>query len=291
MKNMSTTLSSRQQAAASRPKSATNWPKWLREPLLHFIVLGGLLFAADYAIVGNADDTHTIVITEEIDNESEDLFEAARGREPNKEEMTALQRVWLDNEILYREGLAMQLDKGDDAIRERVIFKALSVIDTNLKQPQADEAALRAWFEQHREKYDEPPRFDFQEAVLAGENSEAAIREFVDRLNNGTPGDAEAGLRVFKGRPRANLEQTYGAEFANALESAPAGAWRALPTNQGWRAIRLDAAASSKPAVFEAYRGVVQQDWTDAKMAELRTAAVRELGKKYQVKIEQVMVE
>lgn len=288
---MSTVFSSPSKAATAQPNSKSQWPKWLREPLLHFVVLGGLLFAADYAMVGNADDAHTIVITEEIDNESEDIFEAARGREPNKEEMTALQRVWLDNEILYREGLAMQLDKGDDAIRERVIFKALSVIDTNLKPPQADEAALRAWFEQHREKYDEPPRFDFQEAVLAGDNSESAVREFVERLNNGTPGDAEAGLRVFKGRPRANLEQTYGAEFAKALENAPAGEWRALPTNQGWRAMRLDAAASPKPAVFEAYRGVVQQDWTDAKMAEMRTAAVRELGKKYQVKIEQVMVE
>lgn len=185
----------------------------------------------------------------------------------------------------------VQLHKGDDTIRERLIFKALSVIDSNLKQPPADDATLRAWFEQHREKYNEPARFDFQEAVLAGENSETVVRDFVGRLNSGAPGDAEAGLRVFKGRPRANLEQTYGAEFASALESSLLGEWRALPTTQGWRAIRLDALAGAKPAVFEAFRGVVLQDWTDAKMAELHTAAVRELGKKYQVKIEQVIVE
>jgi hypothetical protein len=39
----------------------------------------------------------------------------------------------------------------------------------------------------------------FQEAALSGDSSEAAVREFVNALNSGTPGDAKAGLRVFKG--------------------------------------------------------------------------------------------
>ncbi|MFX6930183.1 hypothetical protein ABTH73_19595, partial [Acinetobacter baumannii] len=90
---------------------------------------------------------------------------ASRGREPNAEELAALRRVWLDNEVLYREGLALQVDKGDSAIRERVIFKALSVVDANTKLPAVTDEVLRKWFEGHRVKYDEPPRFDFQEAV------------------------------------------------------------------------------------------------------------------------------
>ena len=71
--------------------------------------------------------------------------------------------------MLYREGLALQLDKGDTAIRERVIFKALSVVDSGLKLPEHDDKLLQAWFEQHRAKYDDPARFDFQEAQLAGD--------------------------------------------------------------------------------------------------------------------------
>ncbi|HWH80825.1 MAG TPA: peptidyl-prolyl cis-trans isomerase, partial [Burkholderiaceae bacterium] len=210
--------------ALRRPRAS---PTWTREPLLHFALLGALLFGADHLLAQRADDPHTIVVGAEVDREAAQVFQAARGRAPSADELAALRRVWLDNEVLYREGLALQVDKGDTAIRERVIFKALSVVDAGTRLPAHDDALLRRWFEAHRAKYDEPARFDFQEAVLAGESSEAMVRAFADALNAGTPGDAKAGLRVFKGRPHANLEQSYGAEFARALESAPPGEWRA----------------------------------------------------------------
>ena len=106
--------------------------------------LGGLLFAVDHVLVGRADDPRTIVVGAEVDSEAIETFKAARGRAPNEEELEALRRVWLDNEVLYREGLALQVDKGDTAIRERVIFKALSVVDSNVKLPPPDDKVLRA---------------------------------------------------------------------------------------------------------------------------------------------------
>jgi hypothetical protein len=259
---------------------------WLREPLLHFVVLGGALFGVDHVLVDEDDDPHTIIVGADVDREARETFKASRGREPNAEELAALHRVWLDNEVLYREGLALQVDKGDPAIRERVIFKALSVIDSNVRAPSADDKALRAWFDGHRDKYDEPARYDFQEAALSGDSSEAAVREFVNALNSGTPGDAKAGLRVFKGRPKASLVESYGPEFARALAEAQPNTWHALQTRDGWRAMRLDAISPPKPAVFELLRGVVLHDWIDATAAEQRTAVVRALAKKYKVKYE-----
>ncbi|WP_290659756.1 peptidylprolyl isomerase [Aquabacterium sp.] len=258
----------------------------MREPLLHFLVLGGLLFAADHHLVTRTDDPHTIVVGAAVDKEARDTFKATRGHDPSAPEMAALRRVWLDNEVLYREGLSLQVDKGDIAIRERVIFKALSVVDANTKLPPVGDKVLRQWFDSHRAKYDEPARFDFQEAVLSGEASEEAVRAFVAALNGGTPGDANAGLRVFKARPLSNLVQSYGADFAKALEAAPAGEWRTQQSKEGWRAIRLDAIKHPQTASFEALRAVVLQDWTDATLSEQRSAAVRALEKKYKVKFE-----
>jgi PPIC-type PPIASE domain len=283
---MSTTLSNSTTRCATQPGRKTSVPDWWREPLLHFVVLGGLLFAADHVLVGRTSDPRTIVVDAQVDNEARQLFKTSRGREPNEDELYALRRIWLDNEVLYREGLVLQVDRGDKAIRERVIFKALSVVDANVKLPPFDENLLREWFEAHRARYDEPARFDFQEAVLAGDTSESEIRAFVDALNAGAPGDAKAGLRVFKGRPHPNLVQSYGAEFAKALAEAAAGEWRALPTHDGLRAMRLEAITSPKPAAFERLRGVVLQDWTDTVMADQRTAAVRALARKYTVKVE-----
>jgi len=262
-------------------------PAWLREPLLHFVLLGAALFALDHALVSRQDDPRTIVVGAEVDAEARRLFAAASGRAPNADELKALRERWVDNEVLYRYGLTMQVDRGDAAIRERVIFKALSVVDAGVKPPAIDEQVLRAWFDGHRAQYDEPARYDFQEAVLAGEASEAAVRAFVETLNKGASDDTGAGLRVFKGRPHANIEQSYGAEFAKALEAAPPGGeWRAYATRDGWRAMRLDASVPARPAVFESLHGVLLQDYTDAKMSAQRSAAVRALAKQYTVKYE-----
>lgn len=269
--------------SAETVPSAPARAAWLREPLLHFLVLGAALFAVDHVLISRADDPHTIVVDAEVDKEARDTFRAARGQEPDAKQLAALRQVWLDNEVLYREGLALRVDRGDVSIRERVIFKAISIVESGLKQPEASDPVLRAWFDARKAQYDEPARYDFQEAVLSGENTEAAVRAFVKELNSGT-GSTRAGLRVFKGRPHADLEQGYGAGAAQVLEAAAPGVeWQAVQTRDAWRAMRVDAVTGGKAASFEALRNVVLQDWTDATMAEQRTAAVRALAKKYKI--------
>lgn len=270
------------------PATRRDAPRWLREPLLHFVLIGAALFALDHALLAQRDDPRQIVIDARVDADAAELFRAARGRLPDADERRALRRTWLDNEVLYREGLALGVDKGDSAIRERVIFKALSVVDANDQPPPADTTRLRAWFEQHRARYDEPARFDFEEAVLPGDAGEAAVQALADTLAKGQPGEIEAGLRVFKGRPRANLVEGYGEDFTRAFEQAEPGRWRAWRTRGRLRAMRLVALAPPQPAQFEKLLPVVRQDWVDATMSEQRTAAVRALAQKYRLRYDGV---
>ena len=258
-------------------------PGWLREPLLHFVVLGAALFGVDQVLVSRAGDPHAIRVDAAVDAQARQIFKDARGRDPNGEELHALRQVWLDNEVLYREGLAQQLDKGDPAIRDRVIFKALSVIEAGLKLPQFDDALLRGWFEQHRDKYDGPARFDYQEAVLPGNPVRADLEALAAQLATGKPGESEASLRVFTGRPHSNLVQSYGLRFAKAIEESPANEWRVLESQDGPRLVQLTGSTPPRPAQFETLRGVVLQDWTDTTMAEQRTGVVRSMAKKYRV--------
>ncbi|HUQ10346.1 MAG TPA: peptidylprolyl isomerase [Steroidobacteraceae bacterium] len=282
---MSTTLVEDSVAVRKPAKARAALPPWAREPLLHFILLGGVLFAADHMLASRKDDPRVITIDPEVDAQAVKVFKDARGHAPNEQELYALRRVWLDNEVLYREGMAMGLDKGDNAIRERVIFKALSVVDANVKKPEIDEAGLRKWFEAHRSRYDEPARFDFEEAVISGKHTDDVARSFADALNAGNPGEIEAGLRMFTHRPHANIVEAYGAEFASALEASPPGEWRALPGKDGMRVMRLKSTSPPKPAQFEELGGIVYQDWTDSVMSEQRSEAVRALAKKYTVKL------
>ena len=75
---MSTTLRS-----FLAPLRRPDWPGWLREPLLHFVVLGGLLFAVDHVLVGRADDPNLIVVGADVELEARQLFKASRGRDPS----------------------------------------------------------------------------------------------------------------------------------------------------------------------------------------------------------------
>ncbi len=279
-----TSLSTERPSSTGRARTGHGW---LREPLLHFVVLGALLFALDHFIVGRADDPRTIVVDPAVDNDARQVFRNARGREPNEEELYALRRIWLDNEVLYREGLALGVDKGDSAIRERVIFKMLSLVDTDLKLPPYDDKLLNEWFEKNRQKYDEPARYDFQEAVLVGgplRGGRARLRGHAEpRQGRGV----ECGTARVQGPPpfqhRPGIRRRVR-EDARSLTDRPMA--RSCAHAMAGARCSSNAISPPKPAVYEAVRGVVLQDWTDATMAEKRTAAVRALAKKYTVKYE-----
>jgi hypothetical protein len=266
--------------------SSTRKRSWLSEPLLHFVVLGALVFALDHVLVTRADDPHTIIVSADVNKELADMFKDSRRRPPTPEELKSLQKVWLDNEVLYREGLANGLDRGDQMLRDRIIFKSIGLIETGVKVRAPDDQVLETWFEQHRDKYDEVPRVSFEEAALSGTNDEAEVRSFVNALNAGTPGDAKAGLRVFKARPVSTIDQAYGADFAKSLQSLPLNSWSAVQTRDGWRAIRVTEVRAAVRADFDQQHAAILADWKDANASDQRTAAVRELWKKYRIRYE-----
>ena len=107
----------------------------MREPLLHFVVLGAVLFGVDHVLVGRDRRSAHHRRRRARSTGGHRGIQGRTRPQPNAEELYALRQVWLDNEVLYREGLALGLDKGDKAIRERVIFKALSIVDAGTKLP------------------------------------------------------------------------------------------------------------------------------------------------------------
>jgi hypothetical protein len=284
-----TSSTSPRTAAGNRSKTQSGPSQgdrsWLREPLLHFLVIGALVFALDAWVFSGRDDPNVIVLSQSADNEMRELFLGERGREPTDAEMRVMRDRWFDNELLYREGLSLGLDRGDTGIRERVIFKALNVVEANLAPPQADEATLRSWFESQRLRYDTPPRIDFLEAVIPGRPDRAEVEAFAAALNAGTADTATRGLRIFRGRPLASIRDGFGDQFSDLLSELPPERWHVVDSREGPRAILVESRSAGEPADFEQLRERVAQDWRDQRMAELRTAAVRALADKYRLEV------
>lgn len=270
-----------------KPFDLSRLPPWLaralREPLVHFVLLGALIFAADAALVAVRGSEKDIVVPPDVRKEARDSFRAASGRDASPQEMDKFISRWVENEILYREGIALGLDKGDPAMRERVIFKSLNVVQAGLVMPRIDEAGLQKWFEANRRRYDVPSRVSFEEAVVTGDAAPDSLRKFVATLNaQGTP-ELEASLRVFRQRPRDNVVQAYGEAFAASIEKQKPGTWAVLESSGGLRAVRLTEFTAGRSVTYGEVRDNVYQDWKNETAGRLTSDAVRELGRKYRV--------
>jgi hypothetical protein len=274
------------QSIFSHALPSSRWRRAAREPLLHFALLGAAIFAADQAVLAVRGDAGEIVISAATRKEARDTFVAGIKREPSPAELKVLLDRWRDNEVLYREGLALGLDKGDSAIRERVIFKALSVTQSGIAVPAIDEAGLRRWYEGRRGRYDVAARFDFQEAVVAGDAAPERLQAFAQALNGKGESQAESSLRIFKDRPRGNLVASYGEAFAKALEQQAPGEWAVLQAQDGPRVIRLELVKAARPSNFEDLKDRVYQDWRDEQGGRGTQQAIDAMASKYRVRME-----
>src|SRR5690606_38221527 len=130
----------------------------LKDPLLHFLLIGAALFAVS-AWRGGEPPAETIVISEAEGERLRAAAELARGRAPTQQELEEILEPTIRNEIYYREALALGLDVDDDEVRRRLIEK-MQYLSENLADPEPpSEQALREYYEAR------PNLFRIQESV------------------------------------------------------------------------------------------------------------------------------
>jgi len=259
------------------------WHRFKQEPLFIFMVIAALIFVGDYLMSLTEEDPNAIVITPEIRLEARQIYTNSFKQEPSEKDMKILMDRWVDNEVLYREGIALGLDKGDSSIRERVIFKALSVTQATLSLPKLDENGLQNWFKEHADKYDAPRLIHFQEAVPLGKTSAEDLKIFVNALNGKGKSEVDSSLEIFKDRPRFTIVDGYGEDFTAALEKLPTSGWHLLDSKAGPRIVSLISVKEGEKADFEEVKAKVYADWKNQTGAELSTKAIRDMGKKYTI--------
>jgi hypothetical protein len=269
-----------QQESAGYKKYAT---KFLSEPLIHFLILGVLLFGADALITKLKDSRRVIEVPGAVKSEAHDLFVAGMHREPSEKDMKQILERWVDNEVLYREGIALGLDKGDQNIRERIIFKALSVTQAGINLPASSPEQLESWYQARADRYALDDRFNFFEAVVAGPSSAEQLKQFAAVLNGKGSSDVESSLRIFKDRPRKSIIEAYGDKFTADLAALQPGMWTVLISKSGPHLVQLGQIYKGEAVNYSDISERVLADWQQETMAQLTSQAIRELGKKYRV--------
>lgn len=261
----------------------------LREPLIHFLVFGALIFGVNAAVAPSVNKDRLIEVTPEVRQSIVDIFKSKHeGREPGPDELAPLVDLWILNEITYREALAMGLDKGDEMIRERIMQKMRLLIFGNLKVTDPTDAELRQWYEARRMRYDVADLVSFFEVPFTGPEAEAEAKAILQQIETGSePEDVRMRAHIFAKRPRHTLESAFGKSFVDGLIALPTGQWTTLQSPIGWHIVRLDSMQPGKKVDLKEIATQAVLDWKDERGRVLGTAAVRDLGKSYVIRREQ----
>ncbi len=268
-------------ASRSRDSAATGF---LREPLVQFAAIGALVFAADAMSRPAAKDERVITVGKALRQSFIDNFDEDKARTPSNAELQKMIDSWVASEILYREGKALGVDRGDDMIRDRIAYKLQLLIFDQIRLPQATDERLRAWFEENRARFDEPERVGF---YLTPPTTEAQARRWLDDIGSGRDSEElRDKTRAILARPIDSLAPAFGEKFRDALLELPQGTWAKLESKEGWHVVRLDSRRPGEPAVFENFRDEVLRLWRADETRARAWEAVNRLKASYTVRIE-----
>ena len=257
----------------------------LREPLLHFMVLGALIFGIDAALHPQQKDDRVVVVTKAMRQSFIDNFDEDKSRVPSDDELAKMIESWVASEILYREGKALGVDRGDDMIRDRVAFKLQLLVFDQIHVARPTEDQLRAWFASNHARFDEQERVGFY--LTPPTDQITAQRQLEDIQGQHESEELQKQTRAILGRPVASLAASFGEGFRDGLLAMPQGQWNILQSKDGWHVVRLDSRRPGALAIFENVRDEVARIWQTEETRKQAWEAVSRLKANYKVRYEQ----
>ncbi len=269
----------------------------LREPLVHFLALGALLFAL-WGMGGGCDPgSRRIVVGPDEIGHLKSTFEAASGRLPTEPELQGLIAEHIRNEVFYREAVAEGLDREDPIVRQRLRQKMELRITGMADIPEPTDARLDAWLGEHADRYRTEARVSMRQILVKREpgsrDGEGEARRLLEDLRAGHDPPAtgpmdEAGLPVeLHEAPVPEIAELFGSAFAAALEPLGPGVWQGpIESGYGWHLVRVEARDEGRLPALDEIREALRRDWTAAQAAARLEEAYQQMLARYTVRIE-----
>ncbi len=277
--------------------------KFFREPLLHFLVIGATLFGL-YSFWGQQDageQERAITITTGEINWLTDNWKKRWNRPPTEQERAGIIDQYLREMILYREAVAMGLDKDDMVIRRRMAQK-LEFLTQDLISPQPPtEDELRTYFETHMDRYKTPDLITMTHVFFDPDkrgnhtlqDAETTKAELI--ALNQPPQDARSFgdpfmlQSYYPERSEAELAKLFGRGFAEPVFKLAPQKWHGpVLSGYGTHLVYVHDRRESEPPTFAESEAQVRQEWESDKRKQLNEQFVASMIARYDVTIEEV---
>ncbi len=271
---------------------------FLREPLLHFLVVGTLLFVL-YGYWGGKSENDKAQITVGS-GQIERLKEAWKKqwrRAPTDQELRNLIEKHIEEEVLYREALAMGLEKDDTIVRRRLAQKMRFLIQDIADQGRPSAEQLKAFFEADRDQYRSPALVTFTHVYFSPDRRGPVVLTDAqaerDKLNSENVeravdrGDPFMLHHDYRQISRLEAARLFGREFADELFEIKPGRWHGpIRSGYGIHLVRIqDSIPARMPDLVE-IEDRLRQDYMNSQRRKINEAAVNELKARYKIVID-----
>jgi hypothetical protein len=271
----------------------------LREPLLHFLLIGiGLFVLFNVVRGGDTGAPREIVINEARVEALAESFATTWMRPPTAQELKGLIDDYVAEEIYYREGVAMGLDQDDIVIRRRLRQKMEFISEDAAAAVEPTDAQLQEYLKLHAEKFVEPPRFSFRQLYFSTERRGDAARADAEQLlaalqaGRGPADPAAAGdptllPEAMDAASPQQVANSFGTEFVEQLDEAPVGQWAGpLQSGFGLHLVIVDRRDPGALPTLEEIRPIVLREWQAEQRTKSNRAFLEQLRARYDVRVE-----
>ncbi|KUO57421.1 MAG: hypothetical protein APF78_06385 [Sphingomonadales bacterium BRH_c3] len=267
-----------------------NLPGWTREPLVHFLLAGILIFGL-FSLRGEEVDpaSRTIDVDREQLAQLSLVFERTMGRAPTDAELDQQIENYIRDEVLYREALRLGLDQGDAVVRRRMAQKMDMIASARAETARPDDGVLRKWYAENGARFAPEVSYTFDQLWFEAEGEAQAglarLRSGSDWRRSGGEISLPASVDA---KSRREVLASFGELFLVGLDRLePSSDWQGpVPSGLGWHLVRLERREPGKVPPFEDIREQVENDWRTATIAARKEAAYDLLRSAYNVKIE-----
>jgi hypothetical protein len=266
----------------------------LGEPMLHFLLIGIALFGV-YRWGSPADSGGRIVITRGVVDDLITQHVAARGREPSTTELNHLIESYVRDEILYREGVRLGLERDDIVVKRRVRQKIEMIAEEDASTRAPTDADLSAYLAANQARFVQPALLTFEQLFLGQPTSGPAVVRAVaivrEALRSRTDPEKLGKATLLPYRmtltPADLVARDFGGAFAAALEKVPVGKWVGpIVSSFGAHYVRV---SDRMPAVAPQLAGVRDQivrEWENERRQRARNDAYTKMRGEYTVSLE-----
>jgi hypothetical protein len=271
--------------------------KLLKEPLVHFLVIGAALFglnALRHKSVLNS--TPRIEVTAAAIDRLSASYERQFGHAPDETELRGLVAAQIREEVLYREAVALGLDRDDSVVRRRLAQKMEFLTDDVVGAAEPDDATLQKFFAQKAARYAKPARVSFRQVYFSkekrGADVDRAAHEALGLLRKGLSeeivGDSFLHGFEFADQEVQDIAALFGEEFAAQIATAPVGEWTGpVPSSYGSHLVRVETRGEMRPVKFNEVREAVLRDFTDERRRNANREMFEKLRERYQVTVDE----